>query len=85
MKLLLAVCQGLHDEQSLAQQLNWKPQMVSLITRGLIDPVLGCSSGLLTAKVTFFGSSTEAHVSEIRLTPLGQQVCEKKSPVVHCP
>ena len=60
------------DEISLANDLGWRVADVSGMVRSLIPPILGCPAGLLLARVTHMGGQADEHVSDVRLTPLGQ-------------
>lgn len=84
-QLILAVCEGAHDEQALAEKLKWSPQQVTDIVRSLINPIPGCPYGLVNARLSRIGSSPIEHARDIKLTPLGQQVCKNKSKNIQYP
>ncbi|PSR21998.1 MAG: hypothetical protein C7B43_20995 [Sulfobacillus benefaciens] len=82
--LLLAVCDGLNEEDSLAQKFSLGPHTISAMVQTLISPTPYCGTGLLMADMTRLGGSTVEHARNIRLTPLGRTVCQTKSKIVQC-
>ena len=76
LQLLKAICtKEPADENSLSQFLGWTPAHISNMVQTLINPTPGCAYGLVTAKMFRLGGEAVEHASDIRLTPLGKQVC----------
>ncbi|MCL5972646.1 MAG: hypothetical protein M1499_08820 [Firmicutes bacterium] len=84
LELILAICDGFTDEDALAKKLNATPQKISAMIQVLISATPGCVTGLVMANMQRLGGSTVEHARNIRLTPVGQKVCETKSKIVTC-
>ena len=64
-----AICDGLNNEDSLAQKFTLSPQTISAMVQTLLSPTPYCGTGLLMADMTRLGGSTVEHARNIRLTP----------------
>lgn len=84
-KLVKAVCRlQPTDENQLAQALGWTPQNISNMIASLIQPGFGCPSGVLTATMQGSGGSTVEHALNVKVTPLGRQICDSDGNCVQC-
>lgn len=80
--LILAICEGLTDEDALATKLNLTPQQVSAMIQVLISATPGCTTGLVMADMKRLGGSIAEHARNIRVTPAGKKVCQTQLKVI---